>query len=94
MNDVLSPTSIRIEHPSTRRTMVVQINWPQRRYLRQGEKSEEQVMQDWEPPGIEHFIVPTNPAQRTQQAAHQVEDPNTQRRDPQRARSRRPPDRY
>ena len=39
-------------------------------------RSEEQVMQDWEPPGIEHFIVPTNPAQHTQQAAHQVEDPN------------------
>ena len=36
-------------------------------------------MQDWEPPGIEHFIAPTNPAQHTQQAAHQVGDLNTQR---------------
>ena len=92
MKDVLSPTSIRIEHPSTRRTMIVHINRLQHRYVRQGEKSEEQVMQDWEPPGIEHFIVPNNPVQHTQQAAHQVEDPNTQRRYPQ--RDRRPPDRY
>ena len=88
MKDVLSPTSIRIEHPGTRRTMVVHNNRLQHRYLRQGEKSEEKVMQDWEPPGIEHFIVPTNP----QQATHQVEDPNAQRRYPQRVR--RPPDRY
>ena len=62
VKDVPPPTSIRIEHPSTRRTMVVHnlhINSHQHRYLRQGEKSEEQVMQDWEPPSIEHFIVPT-----------------------------------
>ena len=44
-----------------KRTMVVHINRLQHRYVRQGEKSEE-VMQDWEPPGIEHFIVPTYPA--------------------------------
>ena len=40
VKDVLSPTSIRNEHPSTRRTMVVQINRLQHRYLRQGENSE------------------------------------------------------
>ena len=43
------------------------------------------MTQDREPPGIEHFIVPTNRAQHTQHAAHQVEDPNAQRRYPQKA---------
>ena len=52
----------------------------------------ELTKQDWEPRGIEHFIVPSNSAQHTQHATHPVEDTNVLRRHPQ--RTRKPHDYY